>query len=134
MSNKVQLKRRRAEYIGQKRAKETELTGLETDKKRLKAAIKSANEIKEDFDSENKTYSGIEIENNEWSGDTRNKADDKRDTLDEAVKCYGNKYDDAIEQMDSDLQKLETKIEGVESDITELSSSIESINRQLASN
>ncbi|MCG1981755.1 DUF5082 domain-containing protein [Staphylococcus epidermidis] len=132
MSNKAELRRRRAEYTSEKSSKGKELKGLESDKKRLEKAIKSAKEIKDDFDSENKTYSGITIEKDEWSGETKNKADDKKEDLDEAISDYGDKYDEAIDQMNSDLEKLETKIEGVETDISELSSRIDSINRQLA--
>ncbi|MGW7777629.1 YwqH-like family protein [Staphylococcus xylosus] len=133
MTNKAQLMRRGLEYTSLKNTKVSELKGLETDRKRLQEAIKSAKEIRDDFESERKIYNAIEIESNEWSGDTKNKADDKRDTLDEAVKDYGNKYDDVIDQMNSDMEKLETKIEGLETDISELTSRIESLNRQLAS-
>ena len=55
----------------------------------MKEAIKSAEEIIEDFDSEHKTYKSIEIENNEWKGETRDKSDDKKDELDEAISDYG---------------------------------------------
>ncbi|MGW7926517.1 YwqH-like family protein [Staphylococcus xylosus] len=133
MTNKAQLMRRGLEYTSLKNTKVSELKGLETDRKRLQEAIKSAKEIRDDFESERKIYNAIEIESNEWSGDTKNKADDKRDTLDEAVKDYDNKYDDVIDQMNSDMEKLETKIEGLETDISELTSRIESLNRQLAS-
>ncbi|MCD8925726.1 YwqH-like family protein [Staphylococcus epidermidis] len=133
MSNKAELRRRRAQYQSQKRAKESELSDLKADRKRLKEAIKSAEEIIEDFDSEHKTYKSIEIENNEWKGETRDKSDDKKDELDEAIFDYGKKYDDVVDQMNKDLDELNKKIGGVETDISELGSRIESINRQLDS-
>ncbi len=133
MANKAELMRRGLEYTALKNTKVSELKSLETDRKRLQEAIKSAKEIRDDFESERKIYNAIEIESIEWSGNTKNKADDKRDTLDEAVKDYGNKYDDAIDQMKNDMEKLEAKIEGLETNISELTSRIESLNRQLAS-
>ena len=123
MSNKAELRRRRAQYQSQKRAKESELSDLKADRKR----------IIEDFDSEHKTYKSIEIENNEWKGETRDKSDDKKDELDEAISDYGKNYDDVVDQMNKDLDELNKKIGGVETDISELGSRIESINRQLDS-
>ena len=75
----------------------------------MKEAIKSAEEIIEDFDSEHKTYKSIEIENNEWKGETRDKSDDKKDELDEAISDYGKKYDDVVDQMHKDLDELNEK-------------------------
>ena len=45
MSNKAELRRRRAQYQSQKERKESELSDLKADRKRLKEAIKSAEKL-----------------------------------------------------------------------------------------
>ena len=85
MANKEELKKRRARCIEQKHSKESELKSLQGDKKRLQDAVNSAQTIIEDFNSEKKTYDGIEIEKNQWSGQTRNKSDDNRTNLNTSI-------------------------------------------------
>lgn len=77
MTNKEELKKKGTMYRT-KHSKESELKSLQGDKKRLQDAVNSAQTIIEDFNSEKKTYDGIEIEKNQWSGQTRNKSDDNR--------------------------------------------------------
>lgn len=131
MTNKEELKKRKARCIEQKHSKESELKSLQGDKKRLQDAVNSAQTIIEDFNSEKKTYDGIEIEKNQWSGQTRNKSDDNRTNLNTSIDKYKEKFDKAINQMKKDLENLESKIEGVETDISNIAAEIQNIDSQL---
>ncbi|AVO03096.1 DUF5082 domain-containing protein [Staphylococcus simulans] len=133
MSNKSHLRAMKTKYIGIRNDKKSELNDLQADKKRLKEAIDKAVNIEEEFNSEKSRYDGIEIQNNEWKGETRNKSNQKKQNLDEAIQNYKSKYEEIIDQMKNDLEELEAKIQGVETDISELSSRISSLESQLAS-
>ena len=131
MSNKAELRSRKAKCVSEKSSKLSDLSDLKAYKKRLEHAIKSAEGIQEDFNSEHTTYKSIKITKNEWSGETRNKADNKKDDLDNEIKDYSDKYNHILEQMNKDLEKIEKKISGLESDIASLNSEIASIDREL---
>lgn len=107
------------------------MKSLQGDKKRLQDAVNSAQTIIEDFNSEKKTYDGIEIEKNQWSGQTRNKSDDNHTNLNTSIDKYKEKFDKALNQMKKDLENLESKIEGVETDISNIAAEIQNIDRQL---
>lgn len=133
MSNKAQLRATKNRYLSIRNDKNTELKGLQDDKRRLKQAIRDAEEVENDFDTQKGKYDSIEIQNSEWKGTTRKESDNKKRDLDEAIDDYKTKYKEIIEQMNKDLEELEIKIGNVETDISNLTHRINSIDRQLAS-
>ena len=92
-----------------KSTKETELSGLKEDLRRLKDALTEVKSAHETFSNAKSKYDKAEINDSDWKGQTRSKTIHIKENMDTELKTVADDFDDSIKNLEDDISKKKLK-------------------------